>query len=541
MKPAPSRLSLLLTTLLLSFALAPAALAADESGYSHARIVRLSFVEGTVTVLRPGAGSEWANAPVNTPIQEGFQLSTDKSSFAEVQFENGSTARVGELSLVKFDQLAMTGEGNEVNRLVLDHGYGTFEISPQNIEVFEVRSGDATFKPQEKSQFRLDLGQGKVRVEVFKGSLAVESAQINTTLAKNAVLELTPGSEQAYNVSQGIKRDDWDDWVSQRDQQAAQAMPPGGYLQGAPSYGWSDLNQYGTWSYFDGYGYGWVPDAGGPWSPFGLGQWSWYPSFGYTWISYEPWGWLPYHYGGWAWDSLFGWAWFPGAYWGWSPGIVNWYQGPGWVAWTPRGTGGSGMGAGVLPPAKPCPAGASGCMRAVSTSVLAHGGPLTSRQFLKVPGNEAVPVRQPVAQPSLMARLPGNPARLSSAQQALISGAPVSRGSFVSRMSPGSRQWEHRAPGSVFASTPPSVPAAVRHEVNTMWGGRAPAASSAPSYRSAGGGFPAARGAFSGSRGGGGAVSMGHSGGISTGGMSGGSHSAGIGAGAASGGGGGHH
>ena len=316
-------------------------------------------MEGTVTVLRPGAGSDWANAPVNTPMQEGFQLSTDKSSFAEVQFENGSTARVGELSLVKFDQLVLTEAGNEVNRLVLDHGYGTFEMSPEKVEVFEVRSGDATFKPQGKTQFRVDLDQGKVRVEVFKGSLEVESPEINTTLAKNAVLELAPGTEEAYNVSQGIKHDDWDQWVSQRDQQLVEATPPGGYLQGAPSYGWSDLNQYGTWSYLDGYGYGWVPDAGGPRSPFGLGQWSWYPGFGYSWISYEPWGWLPYHYGGWAWDSLFGWAWFPGSYWGWSPGVVNWYQGPGWVGWTPRGPAGTGMGAGVLPPAKPCPAGAS--------------------------------------------------------------------------------------------------------------------------------------------------------------------------------------
>jgi hypothetical protein len=38
--------------------------------YSHARVVRLSFAEGTVTVQRPEV-PEWAKAPVNTPIQ-GF-------------------------------------------------------------------------------------------------------------------------------------------------------------------------------------------------------------------------------------------------------------------------------------------------------------------------------------------------------------------------------------------------------------------------------------------------------------------------------------
>ena len=49
--------------------------------YSHARVVRLSFVEGTVTVQRPDV-ADWAEAPMNTPIQEGFKLSTAEDSFA---------------------------------------------------------------------------------------------------------------------------------------------------------------------------------------------------------------------------------------------------------------------------------------------------------------------------------------------------------------------------------------------------------------------------------------------------------------------------
>src|SRR5579859_3118714 len=53
--------------------------AAMPGDYSHARIVRLSFVEGTVTLQRPDM-ADWAAAPVNTPIEEGFKLSTaDKS------------------------------------------------------------------------------------------------------------------------------------------------------------------------------------------------------------------------------------------------------------------------------------------------------------------------------------------------------------------------------------------------------------------------------------------------------------------------------
>ena len=42
---------------------------------------------------RPGS-AEQEQAMVNTPIQEGFELSTSSGSYAEVEFENGSTARI---------------------------------------------------------------------------------------------------------------------------------------------------------------------------------------------------------------------------------------------------------------------------------------------------------------------------------------------------------------------------------------------------------------------------------------------------------------
>ena len=50
---------------------------------SHVRVVRLSYVSGTVAVKRPGS-TEWAKAMVNTPIQEGFEISTSEHGYAEV-------------------------------------------------------------------------------------------------------------------------------------------------------------------------------------------------------------------------------------------------------------------------------------------------------------------------------------------------------------------------------------------------------------------------------------------------------------------------
>ena len=72
-----------------------------------------------------------------------------------------------------------------------------------------------------------------------------------------------------------------------------------------PRYGWSDLDTYGEWAMFPGFGYGWMPFAPMGWAPYSMGMWNWYPGMGYTWISGEPWGWLPYHYGSWNFSSDF--------------------------------------------------------------------------------------------------------------------------------------------------------------------------------------------------------------------------------------------
>ena len=100
--------------------------------YSHARIVRLSFVEGDVTVQRPDVQA-WAEAPVNTPLQEGFKLSTGENSFAEIQFENGGTIRLGELALLDFTELELAPNGGKINHVELRQGYATFHPLPSRL------------------------------------------------------------------------------------------------------------------------------------------------------------------------------------------------------------------------------------------------------------------------------------------------------------------------------------------------------------------------------------------------------------------------
>lgn len=304
---------------------------------SHVRVVRLSYVSGTVGVRR-SASSEWAKAQVNTPIQEGFEVSTAGQSYAEVEFENGSTARLGEFSRVSFDQLALDEHGNKLNRLTFERGYATYHILPEHRDEYSVKFADSTLTPNGKSEFRTDLDHGKARVEVFAGSVDLTTGAKTTKLGKDKVVEFNPGAtELALNETQGIVKDSWDKWASSRDTQAQLSLSDQAVAPGGGFYGWSDLGAYGEWGFFPGYGYGWSPFAAAGWSPYNMGMWSFYPGMGYTWISSEPWGWLPYHYGNWNFSPGFGWFWMPGSFSTFSPALVSWYEGPGWIGWAPQG------------------------------------------------------------------------------------------------------------------------------------------------------------------------------------------------------------
>jgi len=307
-----------------------------QKGLSHVRVVRLSYVSGTVAVRRP-ASTEWSRAQVNTPIQEGFELSTSVNSYAEVEFENGSTARLGEFSKVNFDQLAMDERGNKLNRLTFEQGYATFHFLPEHHDAYSVRIAAATLTPNGKSEFRTDLEHGRVRVEVFSGSVELATSLKTVKLGKDKVLEFDPGAtEVASNGKSGIVKDSWDKWTSARDTQAQLAISDQA-VPGRALYGWSDLDAYGEWGFFPGFGYGWSPFVSAGWSPYSMGMWSWYPGMGYTWIAGEPWGWLPYHYGSWDFSPGFGWFWMPGNMGYFSPALVSWYGGPGWIGWAPLG------------------------------------------------------------------------------------------------------------------------------------------------------------------------------------------------------------
>src|SRR5882724_8296419 len=82
--------------------------AADSS---HARIIRLSLVQGDVRFARGAHGdpladsnTAWERAGLNLPVRQGYLLATDQGR-AEVEFENGAMAFLKENTVLDFYDL----------------------------------------------------------------------------------------------------------------------------------------------------------------------------------------------------------------------------------------------------------------------------------------------------------------------------------------------------------------------------------------------------------------------------------------------------
>jgi hypothetical protein len=86
--------------------------------YSNIRIVRLSFVEGTVQYQRPG--QDWEDARLNLPIQEGFAIRT-ADGYAEVEFEDSLTLHLATNAEVDFTVLSLQN-GGRITKLTVPQG-----------------------------------------------------------------------------------------------------------------------------------------------------------------------------------------------------------------------------------------------------------------------------------------------------------------------------------------------------------------------------------------------------------------------------------
>ena len=283
---------------------------------NNIRAVRLSDVEGKVQVFN-GANPAFDQAQPNMPAVEGMRFVTGPDGRLEVQFEDGSVARVTPNSSVTLTQLHRNGDGSTVTTIDANTGLSYYELNGRAGQ-YTVRFGPNSVVPVDSSIFRINLDGNPADLAVTHGTVHVSDSQnLSLDLRTNHSIHFDTQNPGQYQLVQSVTADTWDQWNSDRDQ--ALAMLEESATTARASTGnpddaaWNDLDYYGDWYNVPGYGMAWSPSGVGTnWDPFGIGSWGYYSGIGYTWISGYSWGWWPYHCGAWNWFDNFGWMWFPG-------------------------------------------------------------------------------------------------------------------------------------------------------------------------------------------------------------------------------------
>jgi hypothetical protein len=287
---------------------------------SQARIVRLSNVEGTVVADR-NSGQGYENAFLNMPVVQGMKVATKDTGRAEIEFEDGSTVRIGPKSTLEFSALGLRDSGARFSTVIVEVGlaYVNYTDSHKGDE-FTVLFQNETVHPQEAAHFRVDVQATEVVLATFSGNLKVEGPSGDVEVGKNRSATFDLAENNKFTVAKDIEElplDAWDKSQSKYEQSYANKGSNNNYPYG---YGVSDLNYYGNYYNVPGYGTMWQPYfTGVGWDPFMDGAWMFYPGAGYMWVSSYPWGWMPYRYGNWAFVPGYGWMWAPGNFNTWYP------------------------------------------------------------------------------------------------------------------------------------------------------------------------------------------------------------------------------
>jgi hypothetical protein len=285
---------------------------------SHARIIRLSLVQGDVRFARDVKGDpladsrgDWEVAVLNLPIRQGYVVATDNGR-AEVEFENGAMAFLAENSVLEFYDLS-SEDGGFTTRLILRQGSAEFYVNPGRGDYFSVTGGDFSVQAESRATFRMNNFDDGSNVNVLHGKLTALASGKNTSLVSGQSFSIKAGDAEAA-TERNVPTDEFDQWVSGRIDNVSTATNAA--LQYSNSYdytsGYADLYTYGAWFPVAGYGNCWRPyGVGLGWSPFDYGSWFYDAGFGWSFIGGQPWGWLPYHFGGWLFRPGVGWVWNP--------------------------------------------------------------------------------------------------------------------------------------------------------------------------------------------------------------------------------------
>src|SRR5436305_5626275 len=121
---------------------------------SHARIVRLSYVDGDVEIDK-GDGRGVNTAYMNMPVAHGWKLWA-RNGQAEAELEDGSSIRVTPDTIVAFTDLSLDSRGHRNTTVELQQGAAYFDIHRRDDDRFNLEIGRERVELVRSAHLRVD-------------------------------------------------------------------------------------------------------------------------------------------------------------------------------------------------------------------------------------------------------------------------------------------------------------------------------------------------------------------------------------------------
>jgi hypothetical protein len=291
------------------------------------RVARLSQYEGEVG-YSPAGEDQWVDAAINRPLVRGDRLWTERGARAELQI--GSAA----IHLDEQTSFEILDLDDRVAQVQVTEG--TISLSVRRLssdQVYEIDTPTLAFNVSQPGRYRIDVAPdgSDTTIVVWEGSGEAAGNHATFPLRAGDAVRFHEPSLRDYEVFALPRLDAFDRYCLDRDQRLARS--PSLYYLGDDVVGYSDLDDYGSWSLDASFGWIWFPSqVAVGWAPYQDGHWVWIEPWGWTWVDNARWGFAPSHYGRWVWLRR-RWGWVPGprhqraVY---CPALVAFIGGQGW-------------------------------------------------------------------------------------------------------------------------------------------------------------------------------------------------------------------
>src|ERR1700759_2909489 len=175
--------------------------ASAQAGPSN--VARVSFVQGSVQLLAE-QGSDFQQAVINMPVLDGSRLQTGGDGQAEVEFGDGSVARITPNSSLQFDHM-----GQDQVQLEQLSGLGYYEFNVgDGHPPFTVQFSNLSVQPTANTIMRIGLDSGW-EVAVVSGGANVQGNGFGPVpVAENQSVRAGADNTGApYTVAQSVNPD----------------------------------------------------------------------------------------------------------------------------------------------------------------------------------------------------------------------------------------------------------------------------------------------------------------------------------------------